>query len=257
MPSARFDRSVAIRYDHARELDPATLDLWLEAIRSSLPSDFQPTTIVDLGCGTGRFTRPLATFYDCRVIGVDPSEAMLAVAAAEAAANVEWRLGSGDHLPLDDGTAELVFLSQVFHHFAEPATALSEVHRALGPGGFLVVRNSSLETLQRIRWLRYFPEAMQVERARIPRRDTIARIIGVQGFELVGQRTVEQVFARSPTEYAEKVSGRGLSSLFMIDDKAFEEGMGRLRGWAASRPAEEPVLEPVELYTFVKMDRGP
>jgi ubiquinone/menaquinone biosynthesis C-methylase UbiE len=109
------DPSAAGRYDQARELSADTIELWLEALRTHI--DFtRVRTILDLGCGTCRFAIPMANSANARVIAVDPSAAMLAVGASRKVANIEWRLGSADSIPVPNNSVDLIFMSQVYHH---------------------------------------------------------------------------------------------------------------------------------------------
>jgi ubiquinone/menaquinone biosynthesis C-methylase UbiE len=94
----------------------------------------------DLGCGTGVVTAELAR-YAGRVIAVDESESMLSAARRRlsGAANVELRTGALESLPVTDGELDAAVLSLVLHYVPEPPLALAEVHRALRPGGRVVV----------------------------------------------------------------------------------------------------------------------
>src|SRR5690348_16249096 len=77
-----YDKSdIAKVYDAARRLSPEGLALWLDLLAKHVP----PGTprIVDLGCGTGRFTRALADHFIAHVTAVDPSEKMLEQARAQ------------------------------------------------------------------------------------------------------------------------------------------------------------------------------
>src|SRR5271157_6399570 len=51
------------------------------AVLASIPADFNPETILDIGCGTGRLLRKLAVRWpEAQLIGIDPAEGMIAVA---------------------------------------------------------------------------------------------------------------------------------------------------------------------------------
>ncbi len=101
-----------------------------------------PMTIADLGAGDGTFSLLLG-MRARRVIAVDSSEKMLEVgrerARAQGAANVEFRLGDMEEVPIDSGTVEVVFLSQSLHHALHPDRALNEAARILARGGRVVV----------------------------------------------------------------------------------------------------------------------
>jgi SAM-dependent methyltransferase len=83
-----FSGAVAAAYaEHRRGYPPPVVDLLVEAL--GLPRD---ASVLDLGCGTGQLTVPLADRYD-RVIGADPSPDMLALARSRSGgAPVAWLL---------------------------------------------------------------------------------------------------------------------------------------------------------------------
>jgi ubiquinone/menaquinone biosynthesis C-methylase UbiE len=62
----------ANRYDSARSLPSQTKALRLDALKSSIPAQ-EIRKILDLGCGTGRFTATLGKAFECFVVGVEPS----------------------------------------------------------------------------------------------------------------------------------------------------------------------------------------
>jgi ArsR family transcriptional regulator len=97
-------------------------------------------TVGDLGCGTGQLAATLAPFVE-RVVGVDGSRAMLSAARKRLAKldNVEVRAGDLESLPIADGELDAALLALVLHHVAEPARVLAESHRALSPGGRVLV----------------------------------------------------------------------------------------------------------------------
>jgi SAM-dependent methyltransferase len=94
----------------------------------------------DLGCGTGHLTQLLAPFV-ARVIGVDASPAMLAVAREHARElpNVELHVGELEQLPLPDGSLDAAILALVLHNVADPSHVVREALRAVRPGGRLVI----------------------------------------------------------------------------------------------------------------------
>jgi SAM-dependent methyltransferase len=88
-------------------------------------------TVVDLGAGTGKFTRVLLT-TGAEVIAVDPVLPMLALIPA--ARRLRALAGTAEQIPVASGAVDAVVCAQSFHWFATPA-ALAEIHRVLKPGG--------------------------------------------------------------------------------------------------------------------------
>jgi ubiquinone/menaquinone biosynthesis C-methylase UbiE len=73
-------------YDLGRDHGPAVTALWMAEI-SRRVADRPIRTILDLGCGTGRFSNALATRFHARLIGIDPSSKMLAQARSKVPSN--------------------------------------------------------------------------------------------------------------------------------------------------------------------------
>lgn len=98
--------------------------------------------LLDLGAGAGRMLELFAPRV-ARAVGVDQSPAMLSLARAamerSGLRHAQLRQGDLYALPLERGSFDLVILHQVLHYLGDPARALREACRVLGPGGRLVV----------------------------------------------------------------------------------------------------------------------
>lgn len=101
------------------------------------------TRVLDLGCGTGRLTIPLAAENRRVVVGVDPAAASLAAARRKPdAERVRWVQGTAEVLrDLDGGPFDAVVMTA---HVAQLLVDDDELHRtltdiaaALAPGGML------------------------------------------------------------------------------------------------------------------------
>lgn len=123
-------------YEEKTRLD---LDAALALLRRhGLGSD---TTLVDLGCGTGLLAAA-AGVEAWRVVGVDPSPAMLDVARRRSD-GVEWvEAGFLTYEHIGD-PPQLVHSRHALHHIPDfwKGVALARVHDLLAPGGVLVLRD--------------------------------------------------------------------------------------------------------------------
>ena len=112
--------------------------------------------VVEVGCGIGRLTRPLAA-QAARVHAIDVSAEMIARAKQvnPQLPNVDWVLGDGVSLqPVADASADVVFSHVVFQHIPDPAITLGyvrEMGRVLRPGGWAAFQISNDPTIHR-RW---------------------------------------------------------------------------------------------------------
>jgi ubiquinone/menaquinone biosynthesis C-methylase UbiE len=105
-----YDRTdIPAAYDRGRELAPETLAVWMQALATHL--DQPPRRILDLGCGTGRFSDSLAVHFDAEVMGVDPSFKMIEAALQKPrSGRVYYQLGRAEALPLRTGCIDLIFV---------------------------------------------------------------------------------------------------------------------------------------------------
>src|SRR5687767_14207764 len=96
-------------YDRTRDHGPEVLDLWMNAIATHVGGR-TISTILDLGCGTGRFTQGLAKRFDAEVIGIDPSRKMLELAREKPHdERVRYQEGRAEAITLPACSVDMVF----------------------------------------------------------------------------------------------------------------------------------------------------
>jgi arsenite methyltransferase len=114
--------------------------------------DAQPgERILDAGCGPGFYTRELLDQVgpDGSLMGVDRSPQMLAVARSrcEGHPNVTFKEGDVTKLPVESEGFDRAVSVQVLEYVEDLGAALSEMHRALRPGGRAVIWDVDWTTL--------------------------------------------------------------------------------------------------------------
>lgn len=109
-----------------------------------LPAQLSARDIVDLGAGTGYFTRSLAQRFAVPVAGLDLAEGMLRFARQSTgqddrllAEHPRWVVADAEALPLRPASQDLIFSSLALQWCPDLARVLHEALQALRPGGCL------------------------------------------------------------------------------------------------------------------------
>ena len=113
-------------------------------------------TVADLGAGEGLVSQLIAHRAE-RVWCIDNSPRMVEVgtqlAKKNGLANLTYKLGDIESVPLPDKSVDLAILSQALHHASHPQTAVNEAFRILKPGGQLLVLDLKEHAFEKAREL--------------------------------------------------------------------------------------------------------
>jgi ubiquinone/menaquinone biosynthesis C-methylase UbiE len=142
-PEARSFGGVAEAYERGRPTYPADAVQWMVGD--------QPSSVLELGAGTGKLTRVLLELgHD--VHPTDPDPAMLAL-LEEQLPGTRSAVASAEDIPLADGSVDAVVAAQAFHWF-DLDRALPEIARVLRPGGRVCLvwnqRNEKIPWVRRL-----------------------------------------------------------------------------------------------------------
>jgi SAM-dependent methyltransferase len=243
-------------YDAGRGYPKAVLEFWLRTIAAPLAGE-RICDILDLGCGTGRYTAALAAHFGARAVGVDPSAKMLAEAGRKGGRNVRFLRGSGEAVPIPDAEVDMVFMSMVFHHFGSPQKAAKECRRVLREGGVACLRAGATDRIDSYPYVPFFPDARPLLNSDLQSLAFIETTFEEAGFDRVHHEVVRSEVAASWAEYADKLAHRADSILTQLADEAFAAGLAALRDHARRAPQNEPVIEPVDFFVFRRIADGP
>jgi predicted methyltransferase len=167
----RFEREGREIYDHRHDI--------IKAARIQLGS-----TVADIGAGTGLFTLLIAEAVGPRgkVYAVDIVKEFLGHidgrAAQQGRRNVRTILCTERSVELPAHSIDLAFVCDTYHHFEYPHSTLASIHRALRPGGELVLIDFKRVPGESSQWVMDHVRAGQ---------DIVTAEIISAGFELVGE----------------------------------------------------------------------
>ena len=218
---------IAPRYDALRPLssgDRARLETMLR--EAALQAQ---DLVVEIGCGTGRLTLPLAAITKSRVIGVDSEARMLEVARGkDAAGRVEWVRGSAYRLPVGDGAAALVMMVMVVHLLRQRVRAFSETRRVVRPDGRLSVWTFTPRHVEAFYLNAYFPSIAVIDRPRFPSVAALTSELRRAGFGDVRVDLREEPRRIDIAEVVDRVRGRYISTLSMLPPLEYRLGLQQL-----------------------------
>ncbi|MDH0759625.1 malonyl-ACP O-methyltransferase BioC [Pseudomonas juntendi] len=176
--AASFSRAAA-SYDSVAALQRA-VGL---SLLGQVPAGWQPLRWLDLGSGTGHFSRILAErFAQSSGVAVDIAEGMLRHARNEQRGAHYHVAGDAERLPLRDASVDLVFTSLAVQWCDQFASVLAEALRVLRPGGVLAFSSLCVGTLDELRASWQVVDGL-VHVNRFRRFEDYQRLCAASGFE--------------------------------------------------------------------------
>jgi ubiquinone/menaquinone biosynthesis C-methylase UbiE len=241
--------SIPAVYDLGRDHGPEVLNLWMSIIEAHVDGG-AISTILDLGCGTGRFSEGLAVRFNARVVGIDPSEKMLNRARQKRqGTGVHYERGTAEAIPLVNGAVDMIFMSMSFHHFRDRERAASECRRVLRAGGNVVVRTGTREQIASYPYVPFFPSTRGMLEELLPDRPGVCAVFENAGFRCVESYIVMQTIAPSWAAYADKLSAGGDSVLARLAEDELASGLEAVRRYGDGS-GERTIVEPIDVLFF-------
>ncbi len=120
-------------------------DMFFTAMLPWLPDG---SRVLDIGCGTGKFSHTLYRHNkNLQIHGVDLSEVMINKARAKLKDEpIEFKTGDVENLPYESDSFDAVTCSHSFHHYPNQRGAVLEMHRVLKEGGKAMIVDGSRDT---------------------------------------------------------------------------------------------------------------
>ncbi|NIR00328.1 MAG: methyltransferase domain-containing protein [Gemmatimonadales bacterium] len=243
-------REISEVYDEVRRGDLPHIAWWIAKLAAEGRLS-KGKRLIELGCGTGRWTIPLARRTGCEAVGLDSSAAMLEKARAkDADGRVTWVEGDCESLALEPGSFDCALMVLMMHHLEDHLKAFQGVFRALKRGGVFLIRQGTLEDILRDPMHRFFPEAVTIDRKRTPFRGEIEHWLSQAGFGPVRAETFKQHTYATNMRMLEEIQKKVASVLRLMNEEAYEAGMERLTAHLR-RHTDDPSMRDSQFTLFV------
>jgi SAM-dependent methyltransferase len=208
--------------------------------------------VVDIGCGTCRYTIHVHRALGRPVVGLDLSAGMLEKASEKVAEGHDIRLVRGDaqRLPFRDGSFEAAILILVVHHIEDLPAMARELVRVLAPGGRVMFMTRDHDEIKGS-YIAMFPGVLEIDLARFPGVSRLEAVLEDAGLVEVGHAREENPgFTMTRDQVMARVDGRFISTLSLMPDGEFLEAREVFSRRLEERFGDGPI--PTATFTFVR-----
>jgi len=255
---AKYDK-IGRNYDATRKADTYLVNRLLHHLDVQKGKKY-----LDVGCGTGNYTIALSN-KGVDLIGVDPSEKMLAIAKGKSE-KVNWMKGKAEDIPLANKSVEGIIGSLTIHHWTNLELGFKELNRVVNEKGLLTIFTSTPKQMEGY-WLNhYFPKMLKDSMIQMPSFKKIESAMLSSGFGVIEtekyfiQPDLKDLFLYSgkhnPQLYLTSQIRKGISSFTSLAyGKEVEIGLTKLANDIASNRIEGIMNSYQNLngdYLFVK-----
>ncbi len=220
----------ARRYRAGREVPLEQIEPWRPVVGAFLRPGDEP--LLDVGAGTGLWTRAFVTWFAAAVIALEPSSGMREVGTEIGLpSRACYMAASAEHLPFERSAFRAAWLSTVVHHLTDLSACAMELRRTLAPGATVMIRNSFPGRLREVELFRYFPGAAAVA-THWPALEQVIATFAEAGFtesQIVTVREERWSELQQLRDWAVAMRNTD-SALAPVSDAEFAEGLRNLEG---------------------------
>lgn len=200
-------------------------------------------SLLDLGCGTGRFTIPFAYNFGLDVTGADKSPAMLRRAHEKDFKKLcKWVEYDAESFPLYKDCFDSIFVCHLLHHLSRPLRAINNCYTMLKPRGVMIIRYGAWSQIKNDTVHTFFPEAKEVDKNRTPEIEDVENWLEKRGFIDIASSVTSQQTYDSFESLLKALPLKTKSVLTLISEKSFHIGLAHLKRHIESNPNDKGLL---------------
>jgi len=185
----------------------------------------ESSTVLDVGCGTGRVSEAVSTSKNARICSIDTSVEMLKKGAVkDKDRRILWMLADAHRLPFTENCFNCVYMTLVLHHLDDRVLALREIRRILKKDGNCVIMTISHSRLKR-HVISNFPGVTAIDRGRFPSIPSIKSLMVKVGLRNVHSHLVKHDLGSLPVaQLLNRVRDKYISTLTLLSEEQFQKG---------------------------------
>lgn len=220
-------RQMANIYDQYRGPNDQMLEA-LSNIVAGMKENRETLSLLDVGCGTGGYSIPLAVKHGLQLTGIDVSEEMLTQAERKYP-EARWLLEDFEEASLGAGSFDIVLMSYVIQHFTDLKKALQKASALLTrPNGRLIIVTDDHDQFRSSPVHRFIPKAMEIDLKRFPAVEELRGYLKGIGFDVVIHRVGKDEHISNEGEVKrllERAKARYISTLTLLTDEELQKGL--------------------------------
>jgi len=185
--------------------------------------------ILEVGCGTADYLSILSELLYAHGFGFDTSSSMISEASKKNQ-RIELELATADKngpFPYGNSEFDFVFNINLVHYISDLENLFKESFRVLQNDGSVLTVTDSCQDISERTLTSYFPETLDIDRGRYPGNSSIISAMKKAGFEGIYTTKVKTSF-EFKKQHFEQYRNKAYSSLRLIPEESFEEGIKRL-----------------------------
>jgi ubiquinone/menaquinone biosynthesis C-methylase UbiE len=224
-------KQIAPVYDEYRKPDELILRLLSEEIRK-LAVRVSNLSMLDVGCGTGGYSIPLAKRFAMKLTGIDVSGEMLERARAKYTGG-NWILGDIESIDFEEKSFDVVLMSYVLHHVRDYKRTLKTVYKILKrASSLLFIVTDDHDQFHSSFYHRYMPRIMEIDLSRFPKVNELRNYLKRVNFKVRAKkvRREQHISCKEDIDkLVEQGKARYFSTLTLLTDKELDQGLERVK----------------------------